>query len=56
MNDSYPVSGKYALALNGVGIALEARSTAVQSFTPYRKMLVENLHSLAIETEKILKI
>lgn len=55
-NETYPVTGKYALQLNGVDMTLETRSTCIKGFTLYQKMIIDDLHKLSRKIETYLGI
>lgn len=55
-NEVYPVTGKYALQLNGINMTLDTRSDCVKGFTPYQKMIIDDLHDLSKRIESYLGV
>ena len=55
-NEVYPVTGKYALQLNGICATLETRSACIHGFTAYQKKIIDDLHSLSMKIESFLGI
>ena len=55
-NEVYPVTGKYALQLNGICATLETRSACIHGFTAYQKKIIDDLHSLSMKIESFLAI